>query len=152
MSTDSLQFNSGRYPDIRDSIKHSHGNIILLPHVSKRINYDNKFIAEEPTCLAKERKALLMKDLYSYDVTTRNMYNPEMISETLYGSPDYWYIIMLVNGFAYPTQVKPPSIMVPTKSALRAYLSAVVKNKDKYTESRLHPVNIAQRFATPLGV
>lgn len=152
MPTANTAFNSGRYADIRDSIIHSRGNIVLLPHTATRINYNNMFICEEPLYLAKARKTLLTSALFSIKIDASNQFSPEFISEKHYGTPDLWYIIMMVNGFNYPTQIKPPSIKMAPRSAVVRFLSEIQKNAEAYKKSRENPVNIEKRFVTELGV
>ena len=145
-------YNSGNFPDIKDSIKHSYDNLLLVCNTSRRINYAGKFIMEEPVNFFHSRRRILTNSLYDFSISTRGQYKPELISEMLYGTPDLWYVIMMVNGFTYPTQLKPPSIKVASPAAVNRVLDGVIKYRARYQETRERPINISKRFVKDLGI
>jgi len=144
------KFNSGIFADIQDSIKHSKQNEILLENISVRINYKNQFIMNEPHSILNRYKQIIMNNLEEVELFDELKYRPEAVSEYYYGTPDFWYLILMANKISLPIQLANSPIKIVTNNLLGTILSIIHDNRDYLRNNKKDPIVIEDRIITPI--
>ena len=96
------EFDSGKFPYIDQSIEHSKTNPFLMHNFTNEIRFalnDGNVIAiTEPMNIIKDLIYLFEDNIFTRVLPEEEYYKPEQTAYNLYGSHDFWYVIMLLNN------------------------------------------------------
>jgi hypothetical protein len=93
------EYNSSLFPTIEDSILHSKTNPFIVSNFSTDIIFsDSGNVIPSPITNINQLIKNLNDLLVNYNVSEEEFYRPETTSIKLYGSPDFWYLILLLNN------------------------------------------------------
>lgn len=101
MSLSFENYDSSIFPTFPESIAHSRSNPFLIENLSNNLSmqFDNDTVLmQEPSCLFKDLINFFEEDYIEIDLPVQEHYRPEITAKRLYGSSDFWYIILLVNN------------------------------------------------------
>jgi len=102
-------FNSAYSSNIVDNIERDKQNEISIRGIAREINFKNALVIQDPFTIIKENRTTLFNEgnLMDFVIPEERAYRPEAISELIYGTPDLWYIILMVNKLFHFRELKP---------------------------------------------
>lgn len=122
------EYNSSLFPTIEESVLHSKTNPFVVSNFSTDIVFnDTGNIIPSPITNINQLIRNLDNLLVDYNVSEEELYRPETTSIKLYGSPDFWYLILLINNIG--------SVLDYTKSIIK-----VLPEKDLFRVEQLFKV------------
>ena len=122
------EYNSSLFPTIEESVLHSKTNPFVVSNFSTDIVFnDTGNIIPSPITNINQLIRNLDNLLIDYNVSEEELYRPETTSIKLYGSPDFWYLILLINNIG--------SVLDYTKSIIK-----VLPEKDLFRVEQLFKV------------
>jgi hypothetical protein len=135
-------FNSGKDIDIKDSISSAGDNPITIDRITKKLNYNNQCIIDEPHTMLHRYKSVLMKDRVWFSLDDERLKGkPDAISEVYYGTPDLWYLIMWANNALKPTELFGDAIQViPMKTIVKVIQIAMSSQEEININAESIPV------------
>ena len=108
-------YDSGAFPTIEGSILHSRTNLFLLKNFSKRVSagtLTENYIISEPSCSLKDFIGTLSEFFVSNHVKDSEIFRPESVSKRIYGTVDFWYLLLLINKIPSATEFTTNNILV----------------------------------------
>jgi len=136
------KINSGYLPDIVDSIEHSKTNPVIISNLSQLTNYKGLFLVDDPYNLFKQYKNLFLNNLIETELEERFKYRPKAFSESVYGTPDLWYFVLLCNNISHSRQFIINPVKYYSPSNLELFMSKVRKGFRTIKKERTSPVYI----------
>ena len=103
-------YNSGYSTEIEENIEFDkEKNGVSISKIARELNFKNALVIQDPfTILDEYRNFLLNEDnLDEIEVPEDRAYRPEAMSQKIYGTPDLWYIILIVNKMKNYIELKP---------------------------------------------
>lgn len=88
------------------------------------LNVVNDYIRE------MKESSLLIR--FSEDEYRKYRYKPKLLCTDVYGSPELYYVILLINGIIDVKEFDYKSLYMPTKDALNTFMSAIYNAEYKY--------------------
>jgi len=143
--TGGKKYNSGKYPDIKDSVEHAKNNQFTMTNLSSRLNYKGRFIMNEPHSVLYQYKTFIMNNLITIPLDERLKYRPEAVSEMNYGTPDLWHIVMIANGISLPVELVGETIKILNPNKTGMLVKLINKNAKNLAKNHLKPHNIHDR-------
>ena len=106
-------YDSSNFPTLEESINHASTNPFLLSNFHDKItvNFNNEtYIISEPVASIKNYLNSFEPYFFNTDVLENERYRPESTSKRLYGTRDFWWLIMVLNGISSSIDFKVPNI------------------------------------------
>lgn len=90
------EFNSSKFATLEESIAHSKDNPFISSNFNTKLEVGNYTIIDPNSALKQFIDAYsdLMQDVILKD---DEFYSPEKVALRLYGSNDFWFILMIIN-------------------------------------------------------
>lgn len=136
-------YNSGSHLNIKHSIEYSESNPLTFNNITKKINFKGLFIMDEPHNIFYRYKDALMSKMKYITIEKRMMGRPEAISESYYGTPDLWFLILWANNAFKPEDLSRTSIKVIEFSQVEkiieialTFQSEIRENEDNIPEKK----------------
>ena len=101
MALNYSNYDSSDFATFPESIAHARRNPMLIENLSNKISLSSEndtFLIQEPSCLFKDMINFFEKDYLELELPKEEHYRPEITAKRLYGSADFWYILLLVNN------------------------------------------------------
>ena len=102
--------NSSRFQDLVGEMNSTKSNRILLDNLSNWYVFNGELLLGMP--LLKKYENIFRADLVDYQITKKQYYRPEYVSYELYGTTDFWYLILFLNHMSTPDEFNQPVISV----------------------------------------
>ena len=96
-ATQYSNYDSGDFPLIPDSLNHAKNNVFVLDKYSNKLVFneaDRQVVVVEPTCVIYDFLALFGDNIFEENLPKSEWYMPEASAKRIYGTHDFWYIIM----------------------------------------------------------
>ena len=132
------EYDSSNFATIEESIKHSKTNPFNVNKFSTDITFSDTGNSV-PSPITNIKQLLdTINDLYiEHSLTEDELYRPESTSLKLYGSPDFWFVIMIINNIGSVLDYTKRTIKVIPENKLFKIeqLFSVVNNINVTTEN-----------------
>jgi hypothetical protein len=125
------QYNSSKDAELKKCIDSSKNNPITIANLSELYIYDGVAVYA-PSSVVEDYMDYIKENLIEMDLPEELQFRPEALSESLYGTPDLFYLLMLINGIYSVTDfnMKKVKVLNPTVSII-----------DKIATSRMKGLN-----------
>jgi hypothetical protein len=131
----SEQYDSGNYPDIRDSINNSKGNKLNIKNVSDKIN-SNDQIVWTTNNVFKKYKDILSQYTIEIELKDNEKFKPHFLSKRYYGVQDLWYLILLMNDMHSIMEFNKKKVKVFNRKYIEIINKILIENEDKIGKIR----------------
>jgi hypothetical protein len=122
------QYNSSAGAELQSCITASKGNPLTIANLSELLIVDG-IPVYSPNSVIEDYMGYIMENLIDIALPDELQFRPESLSESLYGTPDLWYLLMLINGKSSVTDFYGPSVkaLSPTSSIIELISAARMK-------------------------
>jgi len=134
------RFNSSNTPDVAEGVALSKGNPITISSLSELLSVDGVLMLA-PNSAVEDYMDYIMENAVEMDLPEELWYRPEALAESLYGTPDLFYLVMLMNGASSAADFKMAKVKVLDPGS--TILDRIVTARSKA---------LAERRARPLAV
>lgn len=124
MSIKFSKYDSAVFPTIEESIEHAKTNPFLSKNFAGKIRVkykDTEYIIMEPSPSIKMFLNSLSEFFIEDVIRDEENYSPESTALRLYGSHDFWFLVMLLNSFDSITSYKKGNsiLVIPPEQLFR---------------------------------
>jgi len=137
--------------NINKSLEKSENNSMLLTNLSHKVNFNDEFYTFDYNILERY-KGFLAQFVIKVNCPEAYYYHPEIVAKKIYGSVDFWYLVMMFNPIPSAAEFNSPVINIydPTKIShinriVNSYNRKLLLNKDK-------PEFVEKHILTPVRV
>jgi hypothetical protein len=126
------QYNSSANAEMSKCIAASKSNPITIANLSELYIYDN-IAVYAPESVVEDYMPHIEENLIEMTLPESLHFRPEALSESLYGTPDLFYVLMLVNGCSSVTNFNMEKVKVlnPTSKIIGSIAAARMKGLNK---------------------
>jgi len=138
-------------PNISRQLEKSKNNEMLLTNISHRINFNNEFCAFDYNVL-EQYKGFLSQFLIKVKCPESLYYHPEIVAKKIYGSVDFWYLVMMFNPIPSAAEFNSPVINVFDPGKIE-YINKIINihyNELKF--NKVDPEYVEKHVLTPVRV
>lgn len=107
---DNNTLNGSRYPDLIGGIRSTKSNRILLDNMSNWYLFNGEILMGLP--FLRKYENIIMTNLARYKVKREYKLRPEYVSYDLYGTTDFWYLLLFINQMKSPSEFVKDEIWV----------------------------------------
>jgi hypothetical protein len=134
-------YDSSKFPTIRESIRHSKNNKLVLSNISPTISIDDGFLGKGSP-IFKKYDEYLKGFLTEIELTPNFRYSPRHVSKAYYGTPDLWYLVLWANNMTSKFELVLDKIFVFDKDYIKILNKIIELEKKQIMLSKKKPISI----------
>jgi hypothetical protein len=129
---------SGNFVDIVSGIDFDKNNKFSLQYISSKIKTLDNYVFYMNSLLDQYRD-LIMSNVVDLKVDPQAYYLPELVSKTIYGTTDLWYLLLYCNNMCNKYEFTKPLIKAMAVSDLDILNNIIESNKKKLVANKADP-------------
>lgn len=141
-------FSSSKFSTLNSSIEDSRTNKILLDNISTHYIFEDE--VHMSFSMLRKYEHLIRANTEVVNVPKEYYYRPEYLSNYLYGTTDFWYLIMFVNNMTSPSEFNRETVLAVNPKFIDIF-SKLIDSERKMRETKTKPIPIYKHMLKSLN-
>lgn len=148
MKADFSTFNSSKFSTLNSSIQDALTNKITLDNIGTHYIFEDE--VHMSFSILRKYEHLIRANTEYVDVPVGYYYRPEYLSNYLYGSTDFWYLILFVNNMTSPSEFIKDKVLAVNPKFIE-HFSKIIDGEMKMKDSKKNPIPIYKHILKSLN-